>query len=312
MNPYYVTGFVDGEGSFIITVNPHSGYNTGYRIKATFAIGLHEKDLPLLELIRLFFGVGSITRLGTNTFQYRVTKIEDLEIILAHFYKYPLLTKKQADFLLFKEVINLLKLKEHLSMEGLKKILSLKASARVADLCTPRRRGASINLGLSDQLNKAFPDVIPVLRPRLESPPLIQDLNWFVGFTDAEGCFFVSIRKSVNSKLGEAVSLRFVLTQHLRDEELIKSFITVLGCGRYIPCSSKDCGEYVVERFADITQKILPIFAKNQLNGVKRLDLQDFKKIVTIMENRDHLTLSGLNEIKKIKSNMNTQRTHNL
>ena len=103
-----MTGFVDGEGSFIITVNPHSGLNTGYRIKATFAIGLHERDLPLLEAIQRFFGVGHITKLGPNTTQYRVSNIEDLEIILSHFCKYPLLTKKQADFLLFKEVINLL------------------------------------------------------------------------------------------------------------------------------------------------------------------------------------------------------------
>lgn len=47
-------------------------------------------------------------------------------------------------------------------MEGLKKILSLKAS---------------INLGLSDQLYKAFPDIVPVLRPRFEYPPLIHDFN---------------------------------------------------------------------------------------------------------------------------------------
>ena len=39
--------------------------------------------------------------------------------------------------------------------------------------------------------------------------------SFVTGFTDAEGCFFVSVRESPNSKLKEAVSLRFVLTQHL-------------------------------------------------------------------------------------------------
>ena len=57
---------------------------------------------------------------------------------------------------------------------------------------------------------------------------------------------------------------------------------------------------------------VLPLFEKNKLNGMKRFDFQDFKKVATLMENRDHLTLSGVNEIKKIKSNMNTQRTYNL
>lgn len=64
---------------------------------------------------------------------------------------------------------------EHLNTEGLKKILSLKAS---------------INLGLPDQLDRAFPDIVPVIRPILNSPALIQDFHWLAGFTDAEGCFF--------------------------------------------------------------------------------------------------------------------------
>lgn len=53
----------------------------------------------------------------------------------------------------------------------------------------------------------------------------------------------------------EAVSLRFVLTQHLRDEEFMRSLVAILGCGRYIPRSNKEYGEYVVERFSDISQK---------------------------------------------------------
>lgn len=182
---------------------------------------------------------------------------------------------------------------EHLNKEGLKKILALKAS---------------INLGLSDQLKEAFPKVIPVLRPNLESIPVINDLNWFAGFTDAEGCFFITIRGSLNSVLKETVSLRFVLTQHLRDEELMRSFVTKLGCGKYIPRSNKAYGEFVVERFIDINQKIIPLFEKYKLKGIKRYDFEDFKKVAILMENKDHLTLEGLIKIKEIKTNMNTQR----
>lgn len=173
-----------------------------------------------MKLIQNYFGVGSISKQGKNSFQYRVSGIEELDLIIFHFDKYPLVSKKYADFLLFKEVYYLIKQGEHLNMEGLKKILALKAS---------------INLGLTDDLRDAFPDVVPVLRPSLKHPCLISDFNWFAGFTDAEGCFFISIRESANSVLKEAVSLRFVLTQHLRDEELLRSFITILGCGRYIP-----------------------------------------------------------------------------
>ena len=293
LNPYYITGFVDGEGSFIVTINPHTGYRTGYRVKATFSIGLHKRDLALLQWIQQFLGVGSIANLSLNGIIYRVSDLKELNVIISHFDKYPLLTKKQADFLLFKQVISLMEQGEHLSTEGLNKILSLKAS---------------MNLGLSDQLDRAFPGIVPVMRPVLNHPSLIKDFNWLAGFTEAEGCFFVSVRESLNSKLNEAVSLRFVLTQHLRDEEFMRSLIAILGCGRYIPRSNKDYGEFVVEKFSDINQKILPLFEQYQLKGIKRLDYEAFKKVAILMENRDHLTLNGLNEIKLIKSNMNTKR----
>lgn len=62
-------------------------------------------------------------------------------------------------------------------MEGLKNILAIKAS---------------INLGLTEELNQAFPDITPVLRPSFKYPCLIPDLNWFAGFTDyfIGGLFF--------------------------------------------------------------------------------------------------------------------------
>lgn len=56
LNPNYITGFTDGEGCFFIGISSDSKYKTGYRVKATFQIGVHKKDLALLEQIKLFFG----------------------------------------------------------------------------------------------------------------------------------------------------------------------------------------------------------------------------------------------------------------
>jgi len=53
-----------------------------------------------------------------------------------------LLTQKRADFLLFKQVINLIVRKEHLTTKGLLDIVSIKAS---------------LNSGLSENLKIAFP-----------------------------------------------------------------------------------------------------------------------------------------------------------
>lgn len=71
-----------------------------------------------------------------------------------HFIKYPLLTQKRVDFLLFKSVVELINRKEHLTTEGLHKIVSIRAS---------------INNGLSEELTRAFPNIIPVDLPTVEA-----------------------------------------------------------------------------------------------------------------------------------------------
>lgn len=45
MNPWFLTGFADAEGSFSILIQFNDKYKTNWRIKAIFAIGLHKKDI---------------------------------------------------------------------------------------------------------------------------------------------------------------------------------------------------------------------------------------------------------------------------
>src|SRR4051812_42590167 len=109
----------------------------------------------ILELLKNFFGVGDIKPQGKDSVQYRVTSVKDLmEVIIPHLEKFPLITKKRADFILFKQVVNLMYDKEHLTIEGFQKILNLKAS---------------INLGVPTSLKSAFPNIIPVERPEVEN-----------------------------------------------------------------------------------------------------------------------------------------------
>ena len=72
-------------------------------------------------------------------------------------------------------------------MSGLKKILGLKFS---------------LNLGLSDELKSAFPDLNVVQRPEINSSTEIINPYWLAGFTSGEGCFYVKIKKSLPSPNG--------------------------------------------------------------------------------------------------------------
>jgi len=46
-----------------------------------------------------------------------------------------------------------------------------------------------MNLGLSDYLKTAFPDVIPKIRPLVKNKT-IADPQWLAGFAAAENCFY--------------------------------------------------------------------------------------------------------------------------
>lgn len=143
----------------------------------------------------------------------------------------------------------------------------------------------------------------------------IRDPQWFVGFTEGEGCFSILVINkpsgSTSNKTRKNIILEFQLTQHSRDLFLIKSLVDYLGCGNVYYYPDKSNGAYFkVRAKEDLMTKILPIFEKYPLKGVKNLNFQDFTQAAKIIDSKGHLTEEGLNEIIKLKDQMNTQRQH--
>lgn len=100
--------------------------------------------------------------------------------------------------------------------------------------------------------------------------------------------------------------LRFKLTQHDRDEQLIRSLTEYFNCGNVI--LARKAVEYRVEKFSDLTGKIIPLFTNYPILGVKSKDFQDFCIIAELMKEKKHLTREGLEQIRKIKAGMNSGR----
>lgn len=120
------------------------------------------------------------------------------------------------------------------------------------------------------------------------------------GFVSGEsfGCFSISMGKYGKGKL-DSVSLSFRVSQHLRDELLLRSFIPFFGCGIFnyhngsskylgvdflgLPSSSSSSssgakqgvGVFIVRKFADISDKILPFFKYHKIQGIKGKDFED-------------------------------------
>jgi hypothetical protein len=245
-----------------------------------------------LELIKTYFGVGIITKPVKDSVLYVVQPIKDLDIIIKHFDKYPLITQKKADFVLFKQAFELVKYKKHLTVEGLKEIIAIKAS---------------INKGLTEELKTAFPNLIPVPRSSVVYQE-IKNPNWLAGFTSAEGCFLVGVLNSNSNKIGKQVILKFQISQNIRDENLLKSLISYLDSGSYYLGTNRDRGDFRVQKFNDIINKIIPLFKKYPIYGVKSENLSDFCEIAELINNKAHLTVEGIEKIISIKTGMNRGR----
>jgi hypothetical protein len=106
---HYLAGFTDGEGCFGLNVHTYN-YSPVVRPCAAFTINLRADDIPILRLIRSYFGFGTITRgsfnktTRKNQWTFRVTTVSLLvSSVIPHFERFPLRAKKSRDFLIWRE-----------------------------------------------------------------------------------------------------------------------------------------------------------------------------------------------------------------
>jgi NADH-ubiquinone oxidoreductase chain 2 len=292
ISPWFISGYSDAEGCFNVGLQKNP--NGKFYVRPSFLIQVHSRDNELLMQIKDYFGgIGNIYT-SKDKSRFTVRSLDEILKVIRHFDNYPLITQKKADFILFKQIIDKVIEGEHLSAKGLQEIVNIRAS---------------INLGLSDSLKTIFPDTVPVTRPQIANTT-IPHPEWMAGFVSGEGCFLVQLAKYGKGKL-DGVSLSFKVSQHLRDKSLLNSFILFFGCGLFNYHSGKSklgSGVFIVRKFADISDKILPFFKEHEIRGIKREDFEDWVKVVELIRSKVHLTEEGVEKIRKIKSGMNTLR----
>jgi len=287
LNPFFVSGLIDAEGCFCTTIYKAKNLKTGWRVLSYFEIGLNQKDSLLLYQLQDFFcGIGTI-RLDkkSNALKFSVANVKDLKnIIISHFKKYPLLTQKAADYILFEQIVELMSIGAHLTINGIQQIINIKAN---------------MNLGISNLIKLEFSEIKPVQRPIINTTT-IHDPQWISGFVSGDGNFDTGVRSSKNI-IGYNVYLRFRITQHSKDRKLLKLIIKFLGIGRVEKNIKGSVVNLVIGNFSDLNQIIIPFFNKYPLCGIKQLDYKDWCKIANLIN-------EGLEKIKEIKSGMNKGR----
>ena len=84
----------------------------------------------MLNMIRTYFGeIGNIvTDKSRNKVEFRVSSLEQLiSHVFPHLDNYSLITKKPADYLLFRQIVILKSQKLHLSEQGLQNVVNIRA-----------------------------------------------------------------------------------------------------------------------------------------------------------------------------------------
>lgn len=128
-DPWWLVGFIDGEGCFYVKVRKSAKYTTGFQVGLAFSISQHSRDSSLLKIIKDYLGCGVIENISTrqDSSTFVVYNINDLlNKIIPFFNKNPLLGNKLLDYHYFYHIAYLMKYKAHLTEKGVNKILKIK------------------------------------------------------------------------------------------------------------------------------------------------------------------------------------------
>ena len=134
IDPWYIAGFVEGEGSFGIIISRHQTKKLGFDARLSFEIELRGDDRPILEEIQEYLSCGHIYELNYDRYgwmphaKYSIRKLSDIRDKLVPFFcRYPLRGKKAKDFVLFCQALEEIFIpKKHLTLEGIEKLREIR------------------------------------------------------------------------------------------------------------------------------------------------------------------------------------------
>lgn len=126
---------------------------------------------------------------------------------------------------------------------------------------------------------------------------------WLSGFTDAEGCFNVSIISNARYSLGCVIKMRYTLDQ--KDSDILHFVRDLFGFGK-VTLKSKTDGvyRYTATGFKSMNDiisyfKVFPLYTKKALSFNKWLTIHN------MVSNKLHLTKEGLVEVRKLQKQIN-------
>ena len=122
----YISGYVDGEGCFTVSIAPRPTLSVGWEVRPSLSVSQNADRSEVLLLIRRYFDCGTIRPdRSDRTLKWEVRRLPFLlDQIIPHFRMYPMLSAKQRDFESFAAVCELMARGDHRGIGGFREVFS--------------------------------------------------------------------------------------------------------------------------------------------------------------------------------------------
>lgn len=128
--------------------------------------------------------------------------------------------------------------------------------------------------------------------------------DYFAGFVDGEGCFYVGFSKRKDLPLRWQVITEFHLSQNPGGKNILEALKSRIGCGYLKPNHAKSLKDktwvLIVKDRKDLREKLIPFFKKHQLYSSKNIDFQIFARVLKLIDRGEHLKRPGFNKVVRM------------
>ena len=123
---WYISGFVDGEGSFNVSLRKGNGHRLGWQVQLTFNVS--QRDISNLELMQQRLGCGRLQHRSDGVHYFVVSDHRSIiDRVIPFFEKFYFFSlSKKKNFSLFREIAFLVNQRMHLDTEGLREIIAIR------------------------------------------------------------------------------------------------------------------------------------------------------------------------------------------
>jgi len=291
----WFVGFTDAEGNFIINSLKNTKSDLS-RFSFMFKITLHQDDEAVLKYIKDRLGIGGV-RFYKNECIFNVTDKEGIALLIFIFDKYNLNTTKHLDFLDFKEAFYIYWSREKNPNGGL--LSSVKAK-------------------ILELKNKMNTNRIDFYRP--QDSPIIITKNWFLGFIEGDGSFFIrrdnltpifaievtGVQIPVLVQIKEFLENSLGFDKYSLFKMKNSSIITVTT--KKARNNSKSSVSLIISNINVLNNYFIPLFKETEFLTKKGKDFKDFKTICNIIYNGAHRKEDIRSLVLKLANTMNNFR----